>query len=204
MEIEFRGKEITLDKELNILDKLVIDFCSLLNSLGINYVIISGYVSIVFGRTRTTEDIDLFMEKLTKENFSELYKLLKDKGYWFVNTDSDEDAFEMLTEGLAIRAAPTEYTAPNFEIKFAKNSTDFYSLQNRLKLLLGKGQIFISPIEMHIAYKLYLGSHKDAEDAYHVYKLLKKYIDLEELKRLIKMLGVEEKAKKELGDLYGN
>jgi hypothetical protein len=41
-------KEIILDKELNNLDKFVIDFVSLLD----NYVIVSGYVSILFGRSR--------------------------------------------------------------------------------------------------------------------------------------------------------
>ena len=68
--------------------------------------------------------------------------------------------------------------------------------------MLNGNKIFISPLEMNIAYKLLLGSHKDFEDAYHIYKLLKKYLDTEELKRLIKMLGVEKVAKKELADLY--
>ena len=51
------NKEIKLNKELNKLDKFVIDFCKLLD----RYVIVSGYVSILFGRSRSTEDVDLLI-----------------------------------------------------------------------------------------------------------------------------------------------
>lgn len=202
MEIEFSDHEVIFNKELNSLDKLVIEFCGILDAYKINYVIISGYISILFGRTRTTEDVDIFIEKIPGEKFLEFYNALESKGFWIINSASASDAFEILSENLAIRVAEKEKTLPNFEIKFARKDSDFYSLERRLKLMLSGNKIFISPLEMNIAYKLLLGSHKDFEDAYHIYKLLKKHLDLEELKKLIKMLGVVAVAKKELADLY--
>ncbi len=202
MEIEFRDHEVIFNKELNFLDKLVIEFCGILDSYKINYVIISDYISILFGRTRTTEDVDIFIEKIPEEKFFEFCNALEAKGFWIINSTSARDAFEVLSENLAIRVAEKAKSLPNFEIKFARKDSDLYSLERRLKLMLNRNKIFISPLEMNIAYKLLLGSHKDFEDAYHIYKLLKKYLDLGELKRLIKMLGVEGIAKKELADLY--
>lgn len=35
------------------------------------YVLISGYVSILFGRNRSSEDIDMIVEKLDYEKFKE-------------------------------------------------------------------------------------------------------------------------------------
>ncbi len=58
MEIDF-GTEIMFNKIVNNLDKFVIDFCSILNELEIRYVIVSGYVSILFGRSRSSEYMNL-------------------------------------------------------------------------------------------------------------------------------------------------
>ncbi|MBI2141461.1 hypothetical protein HYU16_03480, partial [Candidatus Woesearchaeota archaeon] len=49
-------KTIKLDKVLNELDKFVLKFIKILEKHA-DYVIVSGYVSILFGRSRSTEDI---------------------------------------------------------------------------------------------------------------------------------------------------
>ena len=59
MKLKFSKKKIEFRKELNDLDKFVIDFTSILNKLKIKYVIVSGYVAILFGRSRSSEDIDI-------------------------------------------------------------------------------------------------------------------------------------------------
>ena len=48
-------KTIKLDKELNLLDKFVLEFVRILEK-HVNYVIVSGYVAILFGRARSTEE----------------------------------------------------------------------------------------------------------------------------------------------------
>jgi len=62
MKYDIQKKEIGLDRKLNQLDKFVLKFCNLLDK---NYVIVSGYVSILFGRSRGTEDVDLLIQKLS-------------------------------------------------------------------------------------------------------------------------------------------
>ena len=60
MEFSFTKKKIILNnKVVNRLDEFVLTFTSVLDRMKINYVIVSGYVAIVFGRSRATEDIDI-------------------------------------------------------------------------------------------------------------------------------------------------
>ena len=72
MEIDYREK-ISLKKPLNELDTFVIDFISILNDMNITYVVVSGYVAILFGRNRSSEDVDLIVEKINLEQFKKLW-----------------------------------------------------------------------------------------------------------------------------------
>src|SRR3989344_171412 len=63
-------RQITLNRELNKLDELTLIFTQILKKYT-GYVIISGYVSILLGRARATEDIDVFIKKLDKKKFFE-------------------------------------------------------------------------------------------------------------------------------------
>ena len=62
MEYDIGKREIKSCKILSELDKLVLDFVRVLEK-HVDYVLISGYVSILLGRTRITEDIDIFIKK---------------------------------------------------------------------------------------------------------------------------------------------
>jgi len=77
------------------------------------------------------------------------------------------------------------------EFKIIKNDLDEYSFHNKLKVNLKTGLLFISSLEMQIAYKLILGSDKYLEDAKHIYELFKKDLNSNELKRLVNILNVE-------------
>lgn len=75
--MEFISKNtIKLDKEINELDKLVFKFVSILEKYS-DYVIISGYVAILLGRSRSTEDIDVFIREMDFEAFSRFYDELR-------------------------------------------------------------------------------------------------------------------------------
>ena len=50
-----------IEKELSNLDNFVHQFIGLLESLKIEYTIVSGYVSILLGRSRGTEDVDILI-----------------------------------------------------------------------------------------------------------------------------------------------
>ena len=116
-------------------------------------------------------------------------------GGWFavfsINEDP-ENALSMLDENMAIRIAKKETLEPNFEIKLPKRDTDNYSLENRIKVILKSGEIYIGSLELNIAFKLFLSSEKDIEDARFLYKLFKEKINKEKLEYFIEKLNVKE------------
>lgn len=174
-------KTIRLDRELSDLDKFVLKFVNVLKK-HTDYAIVSGYVAILLGRSRGTEDVDLFIPKLTKDKFVELYDDLLNNGFWCIIADSKEELFSMLEEGLAIRLAEKDKVIPNMEIKFVKDRLDEFSLAEKTRVMVKGGEIIISSIELQIAYKRFvLKSEKDLEDARHLQKLLD--IDEEKIKK---------------------
>jgi|SRR3989344_1888777 len=178
---------IKIDKELNELDKFVLDFIKILKK-HTNYVIISGYVSLLFGRARGTEDIDIFIEEITKESFIKLYQDIERK-YWCLNSDDVNEIYSYLKDGLPIRVAIKDQTIPNFEIKLTKNLLDKEAFKDSIIVKTTLGELKISSLERQIAFKkYYLKSDKDLEDSKHIETLFKKNINynkVEEYKRLI-------------------
>ncbi len=53
-------------------DELALKFSSVLEKLGIRYVIVAGYIAVLFGRNRRTDDVDFIVEELSEEKFIEL------------------------------------------------------------------------------------------------------------------------------------
>lgn len=166
-----------LDKVLTRLDKAVLRFAKFLEPL--RYVIVSGYVSILVGRSRGTEDIDLILSRLSFDEFTKLYEKLRKAGYWCINSEDARELYDnFLDKGLAIRFAPKKLVIPNFEVRFAKDEVDRSALGERLKVETAEGALFVSPIEMQIAYKrIVLGSDKDTEDALHLEEVFKEQLD---------------------------
>jgi len=179
--MKIKQGKIILKKELNNLDKLVIAFISILKNYS-EYVIVSGYVSILFGRSRISEDIDILIPKMNLEKFSRLYNNLKEK-FWCINVDDKDELFDMLEKGHSIRFARKDKVIPNMEIRFIKNIIDNEALKERIKIEIGKNTLFVSPIELQIAYKeRVLGSPKDNEDALHLREVFKDSIKKEKIK----------------------
>lgn len=197
MEFEFSEKRIVFNRELSYLDKLVIDFTEILSELKIDYVIISGYIAILFGRSRNTEDVDLFIEKMDFNKFELFWNKLIEKDYECINVSNAKEAFEdYLNEKLAIRFAVKGTFEPNFELKFPKTKYNSYSLNHKIEVLINNKSILTSEIELQIAFKLYLSSEKDLEDARHLYNVFKKELNIELLKHHIKELKVEKEAER--------
>ncbi|MBI4895092.1 MAG: hypothetical protein HY831_01230 [Candidatus Aenigmarchaeota archaeon] len=193
MEFVFSKDKIVFNRVLSELDKFVIDFVKVLNKCNIKYVIVSGYVSIVFGRSRQTEDVDMLVAEVPYEEFEDLWDEIT-KEFECMNTDNPKDAYEnYLKEGSAIRFYRKDNPFPNMEFKFAKEKDDFYSINNSIRLLISGNELEISPIEFHIAYKFYLGSEKDFEDAKFVFNIFRKNIDLDLLKNHLKKLNIDSK-----------
>jgi len=182
-------KEIILNRKLSELDKFVLDFIEILEK-HVDYVIISGYVSILLGRTRTTEDVDVFIKEVGKEKISELYEELKTKGFWCINADDGEEIFSYLNDKLAVRFSYKGKSIPNFEVKFPKDELDKETFKDFIWVVLPQKKLKISCLERHIAFKKYfLKSDKDKEDAIHIEELFKDKLDYNKInivKELIK------------------
>ena len=197
MELKYTKDSITINnKVLTQLDKFVINFTNILDKYS-KYVVISGYIPIFFGRTRGTEDIDIFIEHIDKKVFINFYNELVDKNYYFLNPENVNGLYEMLEEKLGIRAAKTDTIIPNIEMKFIKDEIDKYTLRNRVNVKLNKKfSFYISPIEIEIPYKIYLGSEKDIEDALYLWSIFQEKLDKRLMGRFMKELNVS-------GDKYG-
>jgi hypothetical protein len=180
---------LRIDREKSELDREVIEFTSVLDNAGIDYVIVSGYVAILAGRSRGTEDIDVIIEKGKEEDLAEK---LEENSYWCINEDIG-NLTELLEEGVAPRIAREGEIIPNFEIFTPEDSFDKEALENSLKAEINSDSLYISPLELQIAYKLFLGSEKDIEDARHLYTLFKENLDVEKLEKFAEKMEAGEK-----------
>ena len=192
MDIHFSKSEIKFEKELNSLDKFTIDFADILNRLSIKYVLVSGYVSILFGRNRSSEDVDIFIEDIDFKRFQLLWNELNKVFECIITTDVNEAYDEYLTKYYALRFSKKSKFIPNIEVKFSKIDLDKWALDNRKMVVLNSHTLFISPLELQISFKLYLGSQKDIEDALFLYNLFKENLDMPLLKEFNQKLKIEE------------
>jgi len=199
MEYDKDKKEIRFERDLNNLDKFVFDFVSLLD----DYVLVSGYISIITGRSRGTEDVDLLVPKMDLGDFEKLWERLDENGFECLNTPNVKDAFEMLGEH-AIRFARKGKAVPNMEFKLAGKDLEVYALEKKIKLFLKDKLFWISPLELQIAYKLFLAADgtdeeliqdKDIEDARHLYKLFEDKINNEEFLSFVRKLNKEKRLR---------
>jgi succinate dehydrogenase flavin-adding protein (antitoxin of CptAB toxin-antitoxin module) len=196
MDIRYSGNRILVgDKYLTLLDQYVLDFIRVLEPKT-PYVIVSGYVAILFGRSRGTEDVDILISRLAKDTFGELHTALSGEGYEFLNAEDTDGLYDMLLNRMGIRIAKKGQFIPNIKLKFLKDDIDRTVLRDRVEVNLPGVRVYISPIDIQIAYKMYLGSQKDIEDALYLWEIFKDDLDHEDVKKWMKTFGVH-------GDEYG-
>jgi hypothetical protein len=165
--MEISEGRIVLDKELNKLDRFVLDFTAILEPIT-PYVLVSGYVSILFGRSRISEDIDLLVPRLSREQFERLHHALL-AHFWCLNADSLDELFDLLCTKHSIRYARPETVIPNMELKQCMTVVDEAAFTRRVEVVMGDWRLYVSPIELQIVFKeLVLKSPKDLEDALHL------------------------------------
>ena len=194
--MELGDDTLRVGRTLSALGEAVIEFTRVLDAEDVGYVIVSGYVVILTGRSRATEDVDVVIEPLSRAETDELVAALRERGYWGMAMPLDE-AYPMLRDGDRIRVAREDEIFPNFEIWFASNELERTALANALTAELDDAELRISPIELQIAYKLHLAQRagspagKDFEDALHLYRALGEQLKGADLERYVEILGVE-------------
>ena len=202
MEYNKEMREIRTNKELNNLDKFALEFINIIKEY-VDYVIISGYVSILLGRTRVSEDIDVYIKKTSLEEFKKMYKELLVKNFWCINAEKPEEIYEYLKDNLAVRFSKIDSPIPNFEVKFPKDQLDEQVFEDPIKVILNEGEIIISSLERHIAFKKYfLRSNKDIEDAKHIENLFKESIDYNKVSKLKELIKKRNEKRKEIYETW--
>lgn len=190
--ISLRDGELVVGREPNRLDDLAIDFSSLLDELGVEHVFVAGYVAILAGRARSTEDIDVIVEPLSAGETSALVARLQEHDYWGPAMPLDS-MYENLEAGTNIWVAPDGEMTPHLEVKFPTDEFDRASLDNAIEARIGGETVPIGPLELQIAYKLYLGGQKDFEDAAHLYTLFGESLSTAQLETWAKRLSVTDR-----------
>ena len=184
----------------NILDKFAEEVCEIIDK-HVKYIVVLGYVAISHGRFRTTEDIDMIIEKISFEKFSKMHNELIENKFECLQSSKSEEIYEYLDKGDSIRyVRQGTFLPPEMEIKFSKDELDELQLKTRKRLELTGLNIWFSSIEINIAFKEeYLKSEKDVEDAKHLRKIYQGEIsesEIVKIKEMIKKLRMKKHSNK--------
>ncbi|MFH1400262.1 MAG: hypothetical protein ABIH41_01970 [Nanoarchaeota archaeon] len=173
---------VYMDKVLNKLDLFVCDFIDILEK-HTKYVIVSGYVSILFGRSRSSEDVDILVEPLDESAFARLHSALLER-FHALNSDDRHELFALLSSRHAIRYAYKDKVIPNMEVKFMRSPIDKATMDAPILVHLNEKILFVGPLELQILFKeLVLKSDKDLEDALHLREVFKDSLSEESFKK---------------------
>jgi hypothetical protein len=154
----------------NVLDEFTIDFCRAVESCGIDYLIVSGFVAIAHGRSRGTEDIDIMIRSVSYRDFLVLDSALRSAGFECLYPSDTNAIYDELNSYKAnIRYTRVGEELPNMEVKFAKDGLDEAQFLEKKVYPLTGLDIYFPKIEEVIAFKEeLLRSEKDMEDAAHL------------------------------------
>lgn len=187
--IDLEDDELVVERAPNDLDELAIRFTGILDEIGIEHVYVSGYVAILAGRSRATEDIDVLLAHVDETTIERLAGRLKEEGLWGPAMPLDRMS-EMLEDNIWV--ARDGEMVPHLEVKFVDDRFDRNSLENRITARIAGAELPIGPLELQIAYKLWMGSETDFEDAVHLYALFEESLRTADLEEWVSELGVED------------
>lgn len=175
------NNEVILNKELNEIDKFVIKVINILSKY-VEYVIVSGYIAILFGRSRASEDVDIFIKELSFEKFEKMYHEFTKNGFEWVIEDPKELYNEYLKNGTPIGLWEKNFPLLRMDMKFPKETSQRMLFNDKVEVKLNEFNLYIANIESTIAYKEEIAhSDKDLLDAKHL-KLVFEDLDKEKIK----------------------
>jgi len=199
MEIDFEGRKVTFAKELSKLDEMALFFSERLSTAGIEHVFLSGYVSILFGRNRTSEDIDVVCKAVSFDTFAAFWDDIHETLECIITGDI-KVGYEYLAQKTALRFAYRGEFIPNVEMKFEYTEMHREAMVKSLDVDLNGRHIPIPSLEQQIAYKLFMNSEKDIEDARFLFRLFEEHLDKDMLCDYLEALEVPmEPTKRYLG-----
>ena len=163
-----KNNEVLVNRRINDLDRFAIEVIEIIEKYT-KYVIIAGYVAIFFGRSRATEDIDMFIKEMSYADFESMYTEFVEKGFEFTVENPKSLYEDYLNDNSAINVWKKDLPLLRMEIKLAIKSSQKIALENPIKAHIENKIILFAGIESQIAYKRYISaSEKDLEDARHL------------------------------------
>jgi hypothetical protein len=185
---------ITIAREPSELDRLVLEF---VRCLGFDYVIVAGYVAILLGRARTTDDIDIIVDA---DSGAEVAARVSRCGFRPLTLEGSLE-YEFRHDSIRFFKPPA--LVPNFKVKPPRSYYQRCALTRRAAVSVGGEILYISPLELQIVYKLRLGSEKDFEDAVFMYSFARArgILNGDELEAWARRLGVSlERLRRSAGE----
>lgn len=162
------GGVVNVDKEITKLDEFTLEVIDIIKKHA-DYLIISGYVAIFFGRSRATEDVDIFIKDLSFEKFNEMYNEFIKNGYELTIDNAKGLYYDYLKERLPVNVWRKNFPLLRVEIKLAVKPTQLAAFNDRIIAKFKDKELVMSDIESQIAYKRYIArSDKDLADAKHL------------------------------------
>ncbi len=193
------ARRIYLTKEkLTPEDVIATKFADVLGTNGIKYAIIAGYVAILFGRTRRSDDVDFIIKHIEEDDFVKLIRESASAGFRlmqgniFSETSIRNVYQNYLMQGYGVRLMLNEQILPNIELKIAATTVHNHAIEKAYEVVINnRYSIKISPLELQIAYKIKLGSDKDLGDALFIYTLFKDALNPAELRKWCTQLSAD-------------
>lgn len=185
------------------IDRLALDFCSVLDAQGIRYAIVGGYVAILLGRPRESDDVDIISRPLDAAEFAALHSSLLETFESLTPGSADlvfREHLEAGRESTAVRYSAPDTFVPNIEFKFARKALDHQGVRRRIPAVPNGHRVFVGPVEMQVAFKLFMGAPKDYEDPRWIARVAEGWLDESEVWRVSESLGVPQaKGRQVLG-----
>lgn len=191
-EIRIKRGAISVRLKEAEIDRLALDFCAVLERHAVKYAIVGGYVAILLGRPRESDDVDIIAREVSADEFGPLHERLVETFDCHAAGRARELYLDYLAAGAestALRYARRGSFVPNVEFKFGRKTLDHRALARRVPVELNGQRIFVGPLELQIAYKLYMRGPKDFEDARWIYRVARESLDETEIWRTAKALG---------------
>jgi len=157
----------------------------------IPYAVVGGFSAIVWGRGRSTYDIDIIIEH-NKLNFKDFVEFMLRNGLKTSETDLKK-AFEEHSHATILS---TDSTIFRIDLKGIYSSLDRETIETAKEINYKNQKIKFGSPENLIAHKLYFGSDRDLEDALVVLIAQEKALDMDYLVLLSNKLRVNKKLER--------
>jgi len=166
--------------------KVLSILASYLEEKGVRYVVVGGIAVLAYGYPRATQDIDLIVDQrnLDVASFCEYLR-----SHGFLADENDlKDAFREKSHATIFHSS----LSLRLDVKGVYSVADKETLHTAVPVRLGAAKVCLTRPENLICHKLLFGSARDLEDALAVYTRMKPQLAEKELRRVARLLGVEE------------